>query len=120
MTTYALTAQKEDAITVVLTTNVEANRLIAFNGSYATGAGNGYDVQGVSDYAGVVGSEIAVTTEYSAIVDVAEPIPLHSYVKPATDGSGRAAVGTIADNCGIAIAVTATQIELCIQRHIHP
>ena len=118
--TFSLSHQKEDAVTVVLTSNVEANRLIGFDGAYATSAGNGHDVQGVSECAGVIGDAIAVVTEYSYIVDVAEPIPLHAYVKPAADSSGRAAVGTVADNCGIAIAVTATQIELAIQRHIHP
>lgn len=118
--TFALTHQKEDAVTVVLTSNVESNRLIGFDGSYATSAGNGHDVQGVSEYAGVIGDAIAVVTEYSYIVDVAEPIPLHAYVKPAADGSGRAAVGTATNNCGIAIAVSDTQIELAIQRHIHP
>ena len=118
--TFALTHQKEDAVTVVLTANVEANRLIGFDGAYATSAGNGHDVQGVSEYAGVIGDAIAVVTEYSYIVDVAEPIQLHDYVKPATDGSGRAAVGTATNNCGIAIAVSDTQIELAIQRHIHP
>jgi hypothetical protein len=118
--TFALTHQKEDAVTVVLTANAEANRLIGFDGAYATSAGNGHDVQGVSECAGVIGDAIAVVTEYSYIVDVAEPIQLHAYVKPAADGSGRAAVGTATNNCGIAIAVSDTKIELAIQRHIHP
>lgn len=109
----------EDFMNVKLAVDVLPFRLIAFNGRYATGAGGGYDLQGVSTTVGVAGETIKVCTEYSYPVEMAEPIPLHAYVKPATDGSGRAAVGTAADNCGICIGVGTTQILLKIERQTH-
>lgn len=109
----------EDYMDVNLAVDVVPFRLIAFNGHYATTAGGGYDLQGVSTTKGVAGEKINVCTEYAYPVEIAEAIPLHSYVKPAADGSGRAAVGTAASNCGICIRVGTNQILLKIERQTH-
>jgi len=109
----------EDSISIKLSQPVVPYRLIAFNGFYASTAGGGYDLQGVSTTEGNTGDVITACTEYSYPVEMAEPIPLYAYVKPAADGSGRAAVGTATNNCGTCLAVGATQILLKIERQTH-
>lgn len=119
MTELEFACDFEDSTEVKLAVDVLPFRLIGLNGHYATTAGGGYDLQGVSSTQGAVGETIAVVTEYSYGVEMSEPIPLHSYVKPAADGSGRAAVGTVTNNCGICIGVGATKILLKIERQTH-
>lgn len=119
MTELEFACDFEDTMDVKLAVDVLPFRLIGLNGHYATTAGGGYDLQGVSRTQGVAGETIGVVTEYSYGVEMAEPIALHAYVKPAADGSGRAAVGTATNNCGICIGVGSTQILLKIERQTH-
>ncbi|WP_296871362.1 capsid cement protein [Tibeticola sp.] len=114
--------QKDDAVTVVATVPLAANRLIGYDGAYATSAGGVHDAQGVSEFAAAAGQAVSVVTEYSYLVECAEPIAFGDYVKPAADGSGRAAVGTLTDHCGRALGATAAAgqlFEMQIVRHVH-
>lgn len=114
--------QKCDAITVVCTAAIAANRLVGFDGAHATSAGAGHDSQGVSETAGAVGDAISVVTEYSYLVEASEAIAQFGYVKPAADGTGRAAVGTIGDHCGRALGAASgagVLFEMQIAQHVH-
>ena len=64
----------------------------------------------------------SVITGYTALVEASAPIAAHAFVKPAADGSGKAAVGSNADHCGKALeaATAAGQlIEVVLYRHLH-
>ena len=113
---------KDDAITVVATATVEANRFVAYDGTHATSAGGAKDAQGVSEYGGVAGDALSVVTEYSYLVEASEAIAFGAYVKPAADGSGKAAVGAANEHCGRALgaATAAGQLtEVQIVKHQH-
>jgi hypothetical protein len=113
---------KSDAVTVVATAPVSVHRFIAYDGTHATSAGGAKDAQGVSEYGGVAGDAISVVTEYSYLVEASEVIAFGAYVKPATDGSGKAAVGAVDEHCGRALgAATAVGqlIEVEIVKHQH-
>lgn len=114
--------RKEDAVTVVATAALAANRIIGYDGAYATAAGGGHDAQGVSETDAAIGEALSVITEYSGLVECAEAIAQFDYVKPAVDGTGRAAVGTLADHCGRALGATTAAgqlVEMQIVRHVH-
>lgn len=114
--------QKCDAVTVVATATVAAHRFIAYDGTHATSAGGAKDAQGVSEYGGVAGDALSVVTEYSYLVEASEAIAFGSYLKPAADGSGKAAVGAANEHCGRALgaATAAGQlIEVQIVKHQH-
>ncbi|MBK7314930.1 DUF2190 domain-containing protein [Candidatus Aalborgicola defluviihabitans] len=114
--------QKDDAVTVVATAVIAVNRIVAYDGAYATAAGGVHDAQGVSEMDGAIGDAISVVTEYSYLVECSEAIAFGAYVKPATDGTGRGAVGTLADHCGRALGATASAgqlFEMQIVKHIH-
>jgi hypothetical protein len=113
---------KQHAITIVVTAAVAAARFIAYDGGYATAAGGAKDSQGVSEQAGAVGDAISVITGYSAPVEASAAIAFGDYVKPAVDGSGKAAVGTLADHCGRALGTASAAgqlVEVQIVRHVH-
>lgn len=98
-------------------------RLIAFDGTYATSAGGVKDFQGVSQAAASIGQALALTTDYSENVECSAAISFGAYIKPAADGSGRAAVGTIGDHCGRALGSTTAagqKFEMKICQHVHP
>lgn len=114
--------QKDDAITVVVTAAIAANRIVAYDGAYATAAGGARDAQGVSEMPGAVGDAVSVVTEYSYLVEASEAVAFGDYVKPAVDGTGRGAVGTLTDHCGRALgaATVAGQLfEMQIVKHVH-
>ena len=114
--------QKDYAITLVATAVLAANRLIGYDGAYATSAGGAHDAQGVSEMDAAIGDAVSVVTEYSYLVECSVPIALHDYINPAADGSGRAAVGTVGDHCGRALGATTVAgqlFEMQIVRHVH-
>lgn len=113
---------KQHAVTLVAMAALAVARFVAYDGTYATAAGGGKDCQGVSESAAAIGDALAVTTDYSALVEASAAIALFDYVKPAVDGTGRAAVGTLADHCGRALgaATAAGQlVEVQLVRHVH-
>lgn len=111
---------KQHAVTIIAAAALAAYRFVAFNGGYATSAGEAYDSAGVSEHAAAVGEAVSVTTGYSYLVEAAEPIDAGEYVKPGVDG--RAAVGAHDDCCAQALAsVGAGQlVEVRILAHRHP
>jgi hypothetical protein len=114
--------QKDDAVTVVATVPLAINRLIGYDGAYATSAGGVHDAQGVSEMDAAAGDALSVVTGYSYLVESSVPIAFGDYIKPATDGTGRAAVGTIADHCGRALGAMPTVgglFEMQIVKHVH-
>ncbi len=114
---------KQHAATVVATAAIEKARFVGFGGAHATAAGGtSADSMGVSEHAAAIGSTVSVITGYSALVEASAPIAAHAFVKPAADGSGKAAVGSNTDHCGKAreAATAAGQmIEVVLYRHLH-
>nr|WP_315206490.1 DUF2190 domain-containing protein [uncultured Albidiferax sp.] len=114
---------KQHAITQVATAVLAAYRLLGYDGAYATSAGGVRDVQGVTESAAAVNDGVSVVTSYSYLVEASVAIAFGDYVKPAADGTGRAALGTLTDHCGRALgaATAAGQLfEMQIVRHVHP
>lgn len=114
---------KRSAITMVALTAVLTNRFMAYDGGYATAAGGGVkDSQGISESDAPINEALSVVDSYSYPVEASAAIAFGDYIKPAADGSGRAAVGTIADHCGRALGAAAVgQLFECqIVRHVHP
>ena len=113
---------KVHAVTLVAMAAISAARFVAYDGTHATSAGGVKDAQGVSETAAEVGDAFSVTTGYSALVESSEAIALGDYLKPAADGSGKAAVGTLADHCGRALGAATGAgelVEVQILRHMH-
>lgn len=115
---------KQHATTIVATAVVEQYRFVGYNGQHATSAGGVHDSQGTSEHAAAVGEAISTITSYSGLVVVGagQTITFGDPLKPAADGSGKAALGDSDDNCGRALgAGTEGQIiEVQILRHAHP
>ena len=113
--------QKRFAVTMVATAAMVANRFAAYDGGYATAAGGAKDCQGITETDAPVGDAVSVVTDYSYLVETSAAVALHDYLKPALDGTGRAAVGSLADHCGRALgAAAAGQLVECqIVKHIH-
>lgn len=113
---------KQHAVTIVAMAAIAACRFVGYDGTHATSAGGVHDTQGVSETAAEVNEALAVTTGYSALVEASEAIAFGAYVKPAADGSGKAAVGAVDEHCGRALgaATAAGQlIEVQIVKHQH-
>lgn len=114
--------QKEFAVTLVATAALAFARIVAYDGGYATSAGGVKDAQGVSEMEAAVGDSVSVVTEYSYLVECSEAVAFGAYIKPATDGTGRGAVGTLTDHCGRALGATTAAgqlFEMQIVRHVH-
>ena len=114
--------QAKDVTTVIASAAVAANRFIAYDGAYATAAGGAHDCQGISQSPAAIGEIVPVVTSYSYLIQASEALAVGDYVKPATDGSGRGAKGTLADHCGRALgaASAAGQLVECqIVKHAH-
>lgn len=115
---------KQHSTTIVATGAVAANRLISFAGDYAVGtagAGGPTDACGVSETSAAVGDALSVITGYSAVVTAGAAITAGAFIKPGS--SGKAAVGSITDNCGRALEAAGADgdlIEVVLQNHIHP
>lgn len=115
---------KQHALTIVAVAAVAAHRFISFAGGYAVGtasAGGATDAAGISEHAGAIGDAVSVVTGYSYLVEAGGAITAGAFVKPGTDG--KAVAGTIADNCGRALAAASGDgvlVEVVLQPHIHP
>jgi hypothetical protein len=112
---------KRHSITMVAMVALAISRFAAYDGTYATAAGGVKDCQGVTESDAAVGEAVSVVTSYSYPVEASAAIAFGDYIKPATDGTGRAAVGTLTDHCGRALgACAAGQLFECqIVRHVH-
>lgn len=113
---------KRHSITIVAAVALAANRIVAYDGGYATAAGGVKDAQGVTETAAEVGDAISATTSFSQLVEANEAITFGAYLKPATDGTGRAAVGTLTDHCGRALGAAGALgqlVEMQIVTHRH-
>ena len=113
---------KEHAVTVVATAAVAAQRFVSYAGQHATAAGGAADCQGISECDAVVGQALSVITEYSGLVVAAEPIAAFAFVKPATDGSGKAGTGSATEHCGRALMAAGAAgqvIEVQVLPHRH-
>jgi hypothetical protein len=112
---------KRHAITMVALTAVVAGRFMAYDGGYATSAGGAKDAQGISEADAAAGEALPVVTDYSYPVEASAAIAFGDYIKPAADGSGRAAIGTLLDHCGRALGAAAIGqlVECQIVRHVH-
>lgn len=116
--------QRFTALTILATVVLAANRLVSYAGAYATAAGGGTaDCQGVSQSAADIGDALAITTSYSEVVEASAAIAFGDWIKPAADGTGRAAVGSRTDNCGRALGATSAAgqlVEVQILKHVQP
>ncbi|MBE2242392.1 MAG: DUF2190 domain-containing protein [Burkholderiaceae bacterium] len=115
-------ADQQHAVTIVATADLVANRIVGYDGGYATSAGTVHDAQGVSQSAAATGQALALTTRYSELVECSAPIAFGAYIKPAADGTGRAAAGTLTDHCGRALGATTAigqLVEMEIKPHVH-
>lgn len=116
--------RKNHAITVAAATDLKAHRFITHAGTYAAAIpanGSQYAI-GVSEEDTASGEAAAAVTSYTYLVEASAPIALHAFVKPAADGSGKAAPGTATSHCGRALsaATAAGQlIEVEILDHTH-
>ena len=111
---------KRHSVTIVAMAALASCRFAAYDGGYPTAAGGAKDVQGVTENAAEVGEAVALTTGYSAPVEVGEAINQFALVKP--DATGRAVVGTAADHCGRALGastVAGQLIEVQLYKHVH-
>lgn len=112
---------KRFAITMVATAALLANRFVAYDGGYPSAAGGVKDCQGVTESDAAINDAVGVVTDYSYPVEASAAIAFGDYVKPATDGTGRAAVGTLTDHCGRALGAAAVGqlVECQIVKHVH-
>ncbi|MDR1890117.1 MAG: DUF2190 family protein [Zoogloeaceae bacterium] len=116
------TYDKTHAVTVILTAPVAARRFVSYAGAHATSAGGEADAQGVSETAGETGEAISVITGYSALVEASAAIAAGAFVKPASDGTGRAVAGASNETSGRALTAAAAAgdvIEVELYRHVH-
>ncbi|MBP9940505.1 MAG: DUF2190 domain-containing protein [Comamonas sp.] len=105
---------KQHGITVVATAAIEAHRFIAYDGGYALGTPDLKDVQCISETAAQPGEAFCGVTSYSYPVLASEALNRGDYVKPAADGSGRAAKGSAAEHSARALhAVSAGRLVEC-------
>lgn len=114
--------QKRFALTIIATAILAANRIVAYDGGYATAAGGVKDAQGVNETEAAVGDAVSLVTDYSCLVECSAAIAFGDYIKPATDGTGRGAVGSLADHCGRALGATTAAgqlFEMQIVKHVH-
>ena len=113
---------KRFAVTMVAMVALAASRIVAYDGGYATASGGVKDAQGVTESDAAVGEAVSVVTDYSYLVECSAPVAFGDYIKPALDGTGRAAVGTLTDHCGRALGATTAAgqlVEMQIVRHVH-
>ena len=113
---------KQHSLTMVATAAVAACRFVGYDGAHATSAGGVHDAQGVSETGAAIGDAFSAITSYSAPVEANEAIAFGDYLKPAADGTGKAAVGAVDEHCGRALgaATAAGQlVEVQIVKHQH-
>lgn len=115
---------KTHAVTQIATAAIIKHRFVAYGGAHAPAApaSGAQDSQGVSEESAAVGEAVSVVTGYSFLVEASAAISMFDYVKPAADGSGRAAPGSLADHCGRALGAASGAgqlVEVQIVRHAH-
>lgn len=113
---------KYHAITAIATAALAVNRIVGYDGAYATAAGGVHDAQGVSEMDAAVGDAVSLVTDYSYLVECSEAVAFGAYIKPAVDGSGKGAVGSLADHCGRALGATTAAgqlFEMQVVKHVH-
>ena len=113
---------KQHAITLVATAEVQEARFVGYDGAHATSAGGLHDAQGVAEFPAAPGRALSIITGYSALVEAAEVLDFGDWVKPAADGSGRAAKGSATDHCGRALGAAAQAgqlLEVQVLDHVH-
>ncbi|GKS97029.1 capsid cement protein [Acidovorax sp. SUPP2825] len=121
---YGRQFDKVHAVTQTATAAVTKHRFTAYNGAHAPAApaNGGQDSQGVAEESAAAGEAFSIVTGYSYLVEASAAIALFDYVKPAADGSGRAAPGALADHCGRALGIASAAgqlVEVQIVRHTH-
>jgi hypothetical protein len=113
---------KRHSLTIVAIAALAASRFVGYDGGYATAAGGVHDAQGVTETAAAVGEAVSAVTSYSFLVECSEAVAFGDYIKPATDATGRGAVGTLTDHCGRALGATSAAgqlVEVQIVTHRH-
>ncbi len=115
---------KRHAVTVLATAALVRARFVAYDGTPAPAApaSAAKDSQGVAEESAAIGEAVSVVTDYSYLVEASEAIAFGAYVKPAADGSGKAAVGSATDHCGRALGpatAAGNLFEVQILRHVH-
>ena len=113
---------KRHSVTMIATAAIAACRFVGYDGAHATSAGGVHDAQGVSETAAAVDADLSAITGYSAVVECSEAIAFGAYVKPAADGSGKAAVGAVDEHCGRALGATTAAgqlVEVQVVKHQH-
>lgn len=114
----APTSDKTHAITLLAIAAILPHRFVAAEGKHAgdfagdaASSSASFSV-GVSETAAASGEVVAVVTGYSYLVEAGGAIALHDWVKPHADASGRAAVGSNAEHCGIAMSAATAAGQL--------
>jgi len=116
-TTTGQQYDKRHAKTTIAISVLAANRFIGIDGGYATSAGGVHDSEGISETGGAIGDAVPVVTSYTYLVEANEAINPGDYLKPAADGSGRAAVGTATVHCARAVG-SATALGQLVEARI--
>jgi hypothetical protein len=121
---YGRQFDKRHAVTITATADISAHRFVSYGGAHAPAApASGLqDSQGVAEENAATGEAVSVVTDYSYTVEASEALDLGDYVKPAADGSGRAAKGAPDDHCGRAlgsVSAAGQLLEVQIVRHTH-
>lgn len=94
---------KRHATTLIAAAVLAACRFVGYDGTHATSAGGVHDSAGITETAAAVGEPVSAVTSFSFPVETSEAIAVGDYIKPAADGSGRAAVGTATVHCARAL-----------------
>jgi hypothetical protein len=88
------------SITVMASEAVRGRRFVSIDGRHAATSA---DAVGISEQDCEPGRALSALTGYSGLMEAAGAIPFGSLVKPASDGSGRAVIGSGTDYCGRAM-----------------
>lgn len=109
---------KQHAITVIASADVQANRFAAYDGSYPDGTSGAKMSCGVYETDAAAGDAVAVTTGFSQLVVAEGAIDRYAPVKPGTDG--KATAGAEDDCCGRALAAASDGqlVEVQLFRHV--
>ncbi|TXI17622.1 MAG: hypothetical protein E6Q67_12980 [Roseateles sp.] len=106
---------KTHSITRIAAAAVVAWRFIDASGAYAL---TPTAAIGVSEAACEAGRAVSVVTDYSIPVEAYEPLDVGDFVRPAPDGSGRAAKAAAGDACGRVLSAAAAAGKLAEVRFV--
>ena len=121
---YGRQFDKRHAVTVTAQGPITKYRFVSYDGAHtpAAPATPVKDAQGIAEESAAIGEAVSVVTDYSYLAECSEALALGDYVKPAADGSGKAAKGTLTDHCGRALSAASGAgqlIECQIVKHVH-